>query len=91
MVFRRVRNEINERIRVWVTLQRKLLRNVGRIELVNFLVYRNNCARDIDDNALITGISQILFGHAGSHRHGGREQHGKRENDVRRIQPERKR
>lgn len=28
-VFRRVRNEINERIRVWVTVQRKLLKQAG--------------------------------------------------------------
>lgn len=32
MVFRRVRNEINGRIRVWVTLQRKLLRDAGKIK-----------------------------------------------------------
>jgi arsenate reductase len=31
-VFRRVRNEINERIRVWVTLQHKLLNKTGRLE-----------------------------------------------------------
>jgi arsenate reductase len=31
IVFRRVRNEINERIRVWVTLQRKLLKQAGEI------------------------------------------------------------
>lgn len=32
MVFRRVRNEINERIRVWVTLQRRQLKQTGKIE-----------------------------------------------------------
>lgn len=32
MVFRRVRNEINERIRVWVTVQRKQLKQAGWIE-----------------------------------------------------------
>jgi len=31
LVFRRVRNEINERIRVWVTVQRKLLKQAGEI------------------------------------------------------------
>jgi len=31
MVFRRVRYEINERIRVWVTVQRKLLKQAGEI------------------------------------------------------------
>ena len=32
MVFLRVRNEINGRIRLWVTLQCKLLKQAGRIE-----------------------------------------------------------
>jgi len=31
LVFRRVRNEINERIRLWVTVQRKLLKQAGEI------------------------------------------------------------
>jgi hypothetical protein len=30
LVFRRVRNEINERIRLWVTMQGKLLKEAGR-------------------------------------------------------------
>ncbi|MDT8385804.1 MAG: arsenate reductase ArsC [Gammaproteobacteria bacterium] len=32
LIFRRVRNEINERVRVWVTVQRKLLKQADRTE-----------------------------------------------------------